>query len=151
MMFSYFPYAAAFATPEGEPLRIDPGLVAIGLVVAPFVFIALGVISRNTLFAKRVLQSMGLLLVLGLGLGLLSPVVGATAGFGVGGALTLRAPDVLEVYKWRLWSVALSVTYVMALLLIATPAGVFTGGLLPLLMIGFADQFSIWRASQASA
>jgi hypothetical protein len=34
------------------------------------------------------------------------------------------------------------------LLVVATPAGVFTGGLLPLLMLGFADEYTAWRAGQ---
>jgi len=30
---------------------------------------------------------------------------------------------------------------------VATPAGIFTGGLLPLLMLGFADEYAAWRAA----
>lgn len=150
MMFSYFPFAAAFATPEGEEATIDAGLVGIALAVAPFVFLALGVISQNSAFAKRTLQAMGLLLVLGFGVGLLSPVLGATAGFGVGGAITLRAPDLHEVLKWRLWAVTIAVVYTFVLLVVLTPAGVFTGGLIPLLMLGFADEYTVWRAGQRS-
>lgn len=146
MMFSYFPYAAAFATSPGEPARIDSGLVGVALVVAPFVFIVIGVLSRNPMFAKRVLQSMGLLILLGLGIGLASPVLGATAGFGVGGALTMRQPDYYDVLKWRLLAVGVTVIYTFGLLVVSTPAGVFTGGLLPLVMLGFADEYTAWRS-----
>jgi hypothetical protein len=151
MAFSYFTYAAAFALPEDDPGTIDGGLVAIGLVLAPVVFVVLAFVSRNPAAPKRVLQAMGLLLVLGLAVGLLSPVLGAAAGFGVGGALTLRPPDVADVAKWRLWSVAFMVAYVLFLLAVATPAGVFSGGLLPLLMLGFADEYSAWREAQRRA
>jgi hypothetical protein len=148
MMFSYFPYAAAFATPEGEPTRIDAGLLGIGLVMAPFVFIVVGFVSRNAQTPKRVLQSMGLLIVLGLAVGLLSPVVGAAAGFGVGGSLCLYSSHLDGVLKWRLWATAFTAAYVLFLLVVITPAGVFAGGLLPLLMIGFADEYTAWRAAR---
>lgn len=148
MMFSYFPYAAAFAGAEGDVASIDTGLLAIGLSVAPFVFVALGLLSRYPGFPKQVLRAMALLIVVGFGVGLLSPALGATAGFGVGGALTLRRPDVYDVMKWRLWSVVLTVVYTLALLVVITPAGVFTGGVLPLIMLGFADEYSGWRTTR---
>ncbi len=147
MMFSYFPYGAAFARPEGEAARIDPGLVGIALVVAPFVFIAIGWVSQNAMAPKRVLQSMGLLLVLGLTVGLLSPVLGAAAGFGAGAAITLQPLPDEGALKHRLWAVTLGTLYIFVLLLIATPAGVFTGGLLPLLSVGFADEYTAWRTA----
>ena len=144
MMFSYFPYAAAFATPEGEPNRIDVGLVGIGLAIAPFVFVVVGFASRNPRAPKRVLQSMGLLILLGFAFGLLSPVLGAAAGFGVGASLCLNPPDFDGVLKRRLWATGFTVFYVLVLLVFLRPAGVFTGGLLPLLMIGFADEYTAW-------
>ncbi len=148
MMFSYFPYAAAFATPEGEPVRIQVGLVMIGIVVAPFVFIVLGFVSRYPDAPKRILWAMLLLLLLGLSVGLLSPVAGAVAGFGVGGALTLYPLDAHGYLRWRIWSVVFSVFYVMVLLVAIPPAGVFTGGLMPLIMVGFADEYVLWRSKR---
>jgi hypothetical protein len=148
MMFSYFPYAAAFATPEGEPTQIDVGLLGIGFVLAPFVFVTVAFVSRNPLAPRRVLQSMGLLPLLGLAVGLLSPVLGAVAAFGVGGTLCLNPPNLDGVYKWRFWATGFTVAYVLFLLVVITPAGVFAGGLLPLLMLGFADEYTTWRAAQ---
>jgi hypothetical protein len=147
-MFSYFPYAAAFARPEGAPARIDVGLMGIGIVMAPFVFVTVAFVSRNPRAPRRVLQSMGLLPLLGLALGLLSPVLGATAAFGVGGSLCLNQPNLYGVLKKRLWGIAGIVVYVFFLLVVITPAGVFAGGLLPLLAIGFMDEFGAWRAAQ---
>ena len=148
MMFSYFPYAAAFATPEGEPNRIDVGLLGIGFVVAPFVFVTVGFVSRNPRAPTRVLQSMGLLVPVALAVGLLSPVLGAAAAFGVGGTLCLNPPEWAGVIGRRLWATGFTVVYVLFLLVVATPAGVFAGGLLPLLMLGFADEYGAWRAAQ---
>ncbi len=147
MAFSYFLYAAAFAVPEGDTVQVNVGLVGAGLALAPFVFVAVGIISRNTDFPKRVLQSMGILIVLGLSVGLLSPALGATAGFAGGGALTLNRPDFTRVVRRRVWAVVVTVLYTFLLLVVVPPAGVFTGGLLPLLMIGFADEYTAWRAA----
>jgi hypothetical protein len=148
MMFSYFPYASSFSTPPEGGVEINPALVGVGLVVAPFVFVVLAFVSRNPKAPKRVIQSMVLLILLGLTIGLLSPVLGATAAFGTGAALCLNPPLIENVYKWRLGAVVLTVVYTFLLLLFATPAGVFTGGLLPLLMVGFADEYNIWAHLQ---
>jgi len=147
MTFSYFLYAAAFAVPEGGVVQINLGLFGAGLAMAPFVFVAVGVVSRNKDFPRRVLQSMGLLIVLGLSVGLLSPALGATAGFAAGGALSLNRPDLNRVVRRRVWAVVVTVLYTFVLLVVAPPAGVFTGGLLPLLMMGFADEYTAWKAS----
>ncbi|MGZ8756028.1 MAG: hypothetical protein ACXW15_12670, partial [Acidimicrobiia bacterium] len=109
-MFSYFPYAAAFIDGVDE-VTVDPRLVGIALVIAPFVFVVVSFVSRNTRGPRQILMAMGLLLVFGLALGLISPVLGASAGFGVGTALTLRMPDVPDQMKRRLFGVAFAVVY----------------------------------------
>ncbi len=141
MMFSYFPYAAAFTGDE-----IDPGLVAVSLVLSPFVFIVVAFVSRHPQRPRQVLRAMGLLIPIGLAIGLVSPALGATAGFAVGGVLCLKPLPHAETYRWRAISVAVTVFYTFALLLLITPAGVFAGGILPFLMIGFADEYTQWRA-----
>lgn len=144
-MFSYFAYAAAFGrTDTGEPV-IDPALVAVGIALAPFVFVVIALVSRNPRGPRMVLISMGLLLLLGLSLGLLAPVLGAAAGFGVGTALCLQLPDIPGQMRRRLLAVTFAVVYTFALLVVATPAGVLTGAVVPILMVGFADEFGAWR------
>jgi hypothetical protein len=147
-MFSYFPYAAAFITPEGAEPGVDPGLMAMGAAVAPFVFVVIGVISRNPRWPRMVLVSMGLLLGLGLSVGLISPALGAAAGFGTGAALTLRLPDIPDQMRRRLLGVAFAVVYTGVLFFIAPPAALLTGALLPILVIGFADEYGAWRHSR---
>jgi hypothetical protein len=144
MIFSYFPYASSFATLPDGTVEINPALVGIGLVLAPFVFVTLAFVSRNPKAPKRVLQSMVLLLGLGFTVGLLAPVLGATAAFAGGATLCLNPPRADGVYKWRSGASVLTVVYTFILLVTATPAGVFSGGLLPLLMVGFADEYSTW-------
>lgn len=147
MLFSYFPYAAAFIPPDGKSgPQIDVGLVAIALALAPLVFVSVGLISRNPTAPKKVLYSLGLLLVLGLSLGLLSPILGAAAGFGVGIALTLNQPKIEGQLKRRLLGVALAVVYMFAMLVLIPPAGVLAGAILPGLMVGFADEYGAWRS-----
>ncbi len=144
MVFSYFPYASSFTTLPGGEVEINPGMVGIGLVMAPFVFVILAFVSQNPKAPKRVLQSMVLLLGLGFTAGLLAPALGATAAFAGGATLCLNPPKADDVYKWRVGASILTVVYVFVLLLTVTPAGVFAGGLLPLLMVGFADEYSTW-------
>ena len=147
MMFSYFPFAAAFASPDG----IDGGLVAIALAVAPLVFVILAFVSRHPRAPRRVLQAMAALLGVGFTVGLFAPVLGAAAGFAVGGALCLNPPDVVEVAKWRISATILMTFYTFILLLFVTPAGVFSGGLLPLMMLGFGDEYALWSAGRSQA
>lgn len=147
MMFSYFAYAAAFVTGEGGEETIDVALVGVSLVIAPFVFVAVAFVSRHPKAPRMVVRAMILLPLVGLAIGLLAPILGATAAFAVGGAFTLNPPDAPEVVRWRALSVAVTVLYTFVLLVVATPAGVFTGAMLPLLLIGFADEFAIWRAA----
>jgi hypothetical protein len=92
-----------------------------------------------------------LLVLLALPIGLLSPVLGASAGFGVGIALVLRQPDVPGVMKRRLWATFFSVAYTLFLLVVVTPAGVFTGAVLPPILVGLADEYSVWRYQRQTA
>ncbi|HEY7470242.1 MAG TPA: hypothetical protein VIC07_12020 [Acidimicrobiia bacterium] len=147
-MFSYFSYAASFARAEtGEPV-VDPALIGVGVVIAPFAFVVIAMVSRNPRGPRMVLISMGLLLALGLALGLVSPVLGASAGFGVGAALCLRLPDIPDQLRRRILAVTFGVGYTLVLLLVATPAGVLTGALVPILLVGFADEYGAWRWSR---
>jgi hypothetical protein len=144
-MFSYFTYAAAFSRTEaGQPI-IDAARVGVALVIAPFVFVVIALVSRNPRGPKMVMISMGLLLGLGLSLGLLAPVLGAAAGLGVGAALCLHLPDIPGQMRRRLLAVTFAVVYSFVLLVVATPAGVLTGAVVPILMVGFADEYGAWR------
>jgi hypothetical protein len=151
-MFSYTLYAAAFVRAEGESgPAVDTGLVVIALVIAPMVFWSIGLISRRSGIPQALLRSMGSLAVLGLALGLLSPIVGAAAGFGVGIAISLNMPDFDGQLRRRLVAVALAVGYMLVLLVLIPPAGVLAGAILPGLMVGFADEYGAWRETPARA
>jgi len=146
-MFSYFPYAAAFIDGE-EGVTVDPGLLGVALVVAPFVFVVVALVSRNTRAPSQILIAMALLLGLGLSIGLISPILGASAGFGVGVAITLRRPDIPDQMRRRILAVVFAVVYTTLLLFVAPPAGVVTGAVVPMLMVGFADEYGAWRQTR---
>lgn len=151
LLFSYVAYAAAYvASEDGTGFEVDTGLVVIALAIAPLVFIAVAFISGNPQAPRRVLHSIGLLLVIGLVLGLISPIIGAAAGFGVGIALCLHPVDVEGWLRRRLIGVALALAYMFALLLFIPAAGLIAGAVVPGLMVGFADEFSVWRESARS-
>ena len=150
MMFSYFSYGAAFIDSEGDRSGFQLELAAIGLAIAPFVFVVLGFVSRNPLAPKRVLQAMGLLLLVGLSIGLLDPLLGAATGFCLGGALVLNRSDIPRLTFWRLGAVFFTMLYMLVLLVVAAPAGIFTGAVIPLVMIGFADEYAAWSATRST-
>jgi hypothetical protein len=149
MMASMFSYAAAFVDADGEVegIRLEPAFF--GLAIAPFVFIALGFLSRNPRAPRGVLYAMGLLLLVGLSLGLIDPLLGAAVGFALGGALVLHRPDVERVMYWRFGAVAFTGVYVLVLLVVSPAAGVFTAAVVPFILIGIADEYAAWSAARA--
>jgi hypothetical protein len=93
---------------------------------------------------------MGLLVALGLAIGLLSPIIGAAAGFGVGMAITLNMPGFEGQLRRRLVAVGFAIAYMSVMLLLIPPAGVLAGALLPGIMVGFADEYGAWREFKAT-
>ena len=151
MMFSTLSYAAAFADDgtTSDDVAVNGALVALGVAMAPFVFIALGFISRNANAPRRVLQAMGLLAAIGLSVGLVDPLLGACSGFAFGGALVLNRPAIERVLTWRLGAALLTTLYVLFLLVAIPPAGVFSASVLPLILLGFADEYAAWSAERS--
>lgn len=152
LLFSYLPYVAAFIPPEADtdPV-VDIRLVAISMAVAPLVFVSVGLISRNPGTLKRASISMGMLLGFALVVSLVSPVLGAAGGFGAGIAFCLSLPDIEGQMKRRLIGVALAVLYTVLMLFLIPAAGVLAGAVMPALMVGFADEYGVWRSSSVSA
>jgi hypothetical protein len=83
-------------------------------------------------------------------LGFLLPILGAAVGFGVGIALTLNPLGLDRLMRNRLVAVGFASVYTLVLLLIADPAaGVMTGALLPPMLVGLADEYTVWAASRS--
>jgi hypothetical protein len=146
MFVSYLSYAAAFVDEEGGTETFDIAPAAIGLALAPFVFVLLAFVSKNPKAPGHILWAMLLLIAISLPIGLIDPLVGAAAGFGAGGAMCLRRPPVERAMRWRTGAVVFTTIYCLVLLLVAGPAGVMSGGVLPLVMLGFADEYAIWSS-----
>jgi hypothetical protein len=87
-----------------------------------------------------------LFLAVALTVGLLDPVLGAATGFAAGGAVTLRRPQAGRVTAWRVGAVFFTAAYLLVLLLIVPPGGVFAASVVPLGMIGAADEYAIYTS-----
>lgn len=112
-----------------------------GMIMVPLIFVVLAFVSRHPTAPMAVLKGMGLFLLVGLPVGMLVPVLGLVAGFGVGGIVTYRMEDDHR-YGPRLIAVGAISAYTLVLMIIATPIGVFTGGFLPFVALVFADRYS---------
>ncbi len=149
LLFSYVSIAAAFTTDdEGESL-VGAGGAALGFGLVPFVFLLLAFVSMHKRASMAVLKAMGLFLLLAFPIGVLAPALGATAGFAAGGVVALRPSEMTQM-KVRYIAAALAVVYVLFLLLFIPAAGVMAGAMIPLMAIGFADEYSIWMATRSS-
>jgi hypothetical protein len=152
LYFSYLMLAVAVSPEvEGEPATLDSGLFGLALATAPFAFVALAFLSRHPRAPRAVLRAMAVYLIVGLPLGLVTPVFGASAGFAAGGVIALRPMEYRELYKVRIIAAAAGSLYVLVLVFTITSAGVFTGGVLPFIAIGLADEYSAWRAEKEAA
>jgi hypothetical protein len=150
MQLPYWVATFAFvAAHEDEPVPGAPVLFALGFV--PLVFLLLAFGSRHPRAPGATLKAMGLFLLVTPPVVLLNPVVGLVAGFGAGGILTLRPPDLPRVTRTRVVALALACVY-LYLLLVVFGAGVFaivSGAALPFGVLGIADELLVGRAEQA--
>jgi hypothetical protein len=117
--------------------------VALGLVLIPFVFIALAFLSEHPKAPGAAGKAMGLALVVGVVLSALAAdaVTGLVAAVGAGGIVALRA-DLDHSWKARAVAVALATVYVFFLLRTASDVALLMGPALPFTGIGVADHLS---------
>jgi len=144
IVVAYFVYARATATP-GE---MDVGGAAMALALSPAAFLMVALVSRREAPWKRAAQATAVLVLVGAPVGLLAPIVGASAGYGLGTAITLNAPAFDHVHRNRVIGVFAAVAYSFLLLVVVPPAGVMSGAVSPSLVVGLADEFSAWRAGR---
>ena len=150
MMFSYFAYAGAFAgtesEPDARPTRVRPprpgaGTVRVrrpGLRLAEPEGAGRRARRHGAAPGRRACRS-----------ACWRPCSARPPASRPAAWSTLNRPARSTAWSAGAWrAAAVSVVYTLVLLVVATPAGVFTGGLLPLLMLGFADEYSVWRAGQ---
>lgn len=129
------------------------GLLALGLALAPFVFVVAGWLSRHPNWPLAVMKAMGLFVAVGATLGLVlvwlpgAAVVATVAAYGAGAAVTLRREEE-QPLRPRVLAVVFSAVWVAILLAAgAGPFGFMSGAVLPFAAVTFADEFVQLRAA----
>ncbi len=140
LQFTYWPIVGSVAVRAAEGTEFSPGLLALGLALAPFAFMALAFTSRHPRAATATLKGLGLFILVGLPLiVLLDVMAGAVAGLGAGGAVALRRDEVHSA-KARWIAVGVATIYVMVLRLVAVEFALVSGAVLPFAIHGLVDQ-----------
>jgi hypothetical protein len=134
--------AVAAASPrENAP---DAGLmIAFGLSLVPFVFIALAFLSEHPRAPGAVLRAMGLAILVGIPVSALAAdaVTGIVAGIGAGGVAALRA-DADHNWRARAIAVLIVTAYEFVMLRTAGDVALLVAPILPFTSIGVADHLS---------
>jgi len=126
---------------EGGPV---PGpLIAFGLCIVPFLFIALAMLSQHPRVPAAVLKAMALTLVVGIPVSAVAAdaVTGMVAGIGAGGIAAIRA-DMLHSWKARALGVAAASAFVFLAVRTAPEVAILLAPCLPFTAIGIADHLS---------
>ena len=143
---AYWAIVAALVSLGAENGRaaVNAGpLIAFGLCLLPFVFIALAFLSEHLNAPGAAVKAMGLALAVGIPVSALAAdaVTGLIAAVGAGGIVALRA-DVDHTWRARAIAVARATIYVFVLLRVASDVALLMGPVLPFTGIGVADHLS---------
>ena len=152
MLLSYWAIVFSFVAGAADDETIEGGFgaFAFGVAMAPFAFIVLSFGSKSRKAATAVLKAMGLFVVVGAGVIVLTNLVtGLVLAFGAGGMLCLRREEEHST-KVRLAFLGGATLYVFILLAAVPAAGVLTGGVTPFLILGIADGYAERKAERAA-
>ena len=133
--------ASGSSDAKGGP---DPaGSLAFGLVVIPFVFLVLAVMSGRPRWPGAVAKAMGMALLVGLPVSALAgdAITGIVAGVGAGGCIALRR-DEAHSLRTRAAAVAFAALYTLVLVRSVSALALLPAPVLPLTAIGIADHVS---------
>jgi len=117
----------------------------VGLALVPFVFVVLAFTSRHPHAPSAVLKSLAVWPLVALGLALVSIVLALNLAFGIAGIFSLAAGPRAR-YPVRAGFVGLAAVYTTMLLVFVPAIGLMTAGAIPLVALGFADEFSNRRS-----
>ena len=125
----------------GEPN--GPVLIAFGLALVPFVFVALAFLSEHPRAPGAVVRAMGLCLLVGIPASALAAdaVTGIVAGVGAGGVVALRA-DEPHRGRARVWAVVVAALYAFVLVRTVGALALLSAPVVPCTAIGVADHLS---------
>jgi hypothetical protein len=126
-------------------------LIAFGLGLLPFVFIALAFLSVHPNPPGAVLRAMGLSLAVGVPMYALVPdaVSCLVAGAAAGGAAALRREE-HHSYKTRAWAVGAVTAYTIITVQIMPEAALLAAPILPFTAMGLADHVADSRLERAA-
>lgn len=151
LQFAYWPMVASVIGGEDG----NSAGLWLGLGVTPMVFLALAFVSRNLRAPGATARAMGLFLLIALPVGLLNIFVGLVAGFGAGAVAALRREPDTHSLRGRIVAVTAAGVYMLVLLLLAGVWGslqdfaIWSGAVIPLTIVGLADEVSEARTSAA--
>ena len=138
----------AVVSDDAEAPAAGP-LIAFGLCVIPFVYIALAWLSEHPRPSTAVVKAMVLCLLVGLPASALADdaITGLVAGIGAGGAAALRA-DLQHTWKARALAVLAASAYAFVFVRLAAELLLLVSPVLPFTSLGIADHVSEWRATR---
>lgn len=139
MFFAYSALLSALADDTIDD-SLRTAAFGVGLIIVPFVFLVLAFGSRHPRAPGAVLRSLGVWVLVGVVISARSIVLGLVVGFGLAGMLSLRT-DHPGAQRARLWALLFAVLYVVMLIVVAPGIGLFAAGTVPLIALGFADQY----------
>lgn len=151
LMVSYGSLLAAIVASRDASSEATGPVFALGFALVPIVFVTVAFVSGRSRAPISVLKAMGVWLLVALPFSLLNPVFGLTAGYGIGGVLTLKVKDT-DRWQARLIAVLAVAAYAFGLVVLLpslTGLGVLSGGLLALPALGLADAYTRNRARTA--
>ncbi len=132
----------AIASDRGSAPDAGP-LIAFGLALVPFVFVALAFLSEHPRAPGAVVRAMGLTLLVGIPVSAAAPdaVTGVVAGIGAGGIAALRA-DGDHSWKARSLAVLMVTAWAFVTVRVVPEAALLLSPALPFTSIGVADHLS---------
>jgi hypothetical protein len=138
--------AVASEDPDAPPAG---PLIAFGLGLLPFVFVALAFLSQHPRAPSAVLRAMGLSLLVGIPAAALAPdaISGLVAGIGAGGAAALR-PDATQAWKARALGLIAVTAYVFVMVRVVPDVALLLAPTLPFTCLGVADHLAETRRAR---
>lgn len=141
MAISFLAFIVGVVASQPESEASAGPAFALGFVTVPLVFGIVAFGSRNAAAPIATVKAMLTWLLVALPLSLFNPVAGIAAGFGAGGAMSLQMEE-WSTLRTRLLAVLVTTIYILVVVLLFVPAGIFAGAVLPLTSIGIADWVS---------
>lgn len=139
--FAYWPIALSVPVRSAEDTAaIAAPLMALGLGVVPFAFLALAFFSRHRAFPMATLKGLGLFLLVGPALiVLLDVAIGAAVGLAAGGVVALQREEA-HSRRWRWIAVAVMTIYLAVVFMLDQAFALMSGAVLPFAVHGLVDQ-----------